>query len=401
MSLLYYHRPELARKLADDLLGNNPISDAPNGLFLGAPRRTGKSKFLRHDLQPELEARGCLVVYVDFWAQSRRDPAMVLVEALAVRIHQAQGMAGVLATILSKVKIAGVELDLSKVGQPEGTSIPRILELLSEESGQPIVLILDEAQHTLTTEAGESAMFALKSARDQMNSPSNHRLLLVFSGSDRDKLLRLVNSANAPFFGSQIHRMPELDRTYVERLANALEKIHPWLAPMNVDQMFEAFKAVGLRPQFLNHVVGSVLEGPQSNHVKGGNDILAGAIQVQEEDIKARQQLFLGLKPLEQYVLWRMLDQGSTFRPYDADSKAFYSALMERKVTSAMTQRALENLREYNPPVVWKSSRGEYAVEDTGMQTWFAKEKAAGTWPPNEDRDALMRRLRQAATKHP
>ena len=33
-------------------------------------------------------------------------------------------------------------------------------------------------------------MFALKSARDQLNSPDKLRLLLVFSGSDRDKLFR-------------------------------------------------------------------------------------------------------------------------------------------------------------------------------------------------------------------
>ena len=45
-------------------------------------------------------------------------------------------------------------------------------------------------------------MFALKSARDQMNMPGNAQLRLVMSGSDRDKLLRLVNTAAAPFFGA-------------------------------------------------------------------------------------------------------------------------------------------------------------------------------------------------------
>ena len=198
MAILFHHRPELARRLVDDLLAKNPFSDAPNGLFLAAPRRTGKSNFLQYDLQPELKRCGCLVVYVDFWAQSRRDPAQLLVEAIAYQVQKIQGLAGQLAAVLSKVKLAGVEIDLSRVGQPDGTSIPQVLELLSRQAGCPIVLILDEAQHALTTEAGESAMFALKSARDQMNSPDNRRLLLVFSGSDRDKLLRLVNSANAP-----------------------------------------------------------------------------------------------------------------------------------------------------------------------------------------------------------
>jgi hypothetical protein len=364
MALLFHHRPELARRLADDLMAKNPFSDAPNGLFLAAPRRTGKSNFLQFDLQPELTRCGCLVVYVDFRAKSTRDPAQVLLDAIA---SQAQKI--------------------------DGASIPQILELLSAQAGCPIVLILDEAPQALTTEAGESAMFALKSARDQLNSPDNRRLLLVFCGSDRDKLLRLVNSANAPFYGSQIHHLPELDRCYVERVADALEKIHPWFAPINVDQLFAAFKAVGLRPQVLNQVLERVLQGPQTNHVQAGNDILAGALQVEQAETKERRQWYLGLKPLEQYVLWRMLAQGPAFRPYDADSRAFYGALLGRKVSTPMAQGALVSLRDHNPSVVWKSSRGEYAVDDTVMQAWFIHEREAGTWPPNPDRAELLRRL--------
>jgi hypothetical protein len=365
MALLFHHRPELARQLTDDLMAKNPFSDAPNGLFLAAPRRTGKSNFLQYDLQPELTRCGCLVVYVDFRAQARHDPAQVLLEAIAGQARKI-----------------------------DGTSIPRVLELLSAEAGCPIVLILDEAPQALTTEAGESALFALKSARDQMNSPDNRRLLLVFCGSDRDKLLRLVNSANAPFYGSRIHHLPELDRSYIERVADALEKIHPWFAPMNVDQLFAAFKAVGLRPQFLNQVLERVLQGPPTDHVQAGSDILAGALQVEQTETKERCQWYLGLKPLEQYVLWRMLDQGPAFRPYDADSKAFYSALLGRKVSTPMAQGALVSLRDHNPSIVWKSSRAEYAVDDAVMQTWFTRQREAGTWPPNPNRTELLSRLK-------
>ena len=43
---LHFARAELAAQLANDLQGANPFSDAPNGLFLAAPRREGKSVFL-------------------------------------------------------------------------------------------------------------------------------------------------------------------------------------------------------------------------------------------------------------------------------------------------------------------------------------------------------------------
>jgi len=71
-----------------------------------------------------------------------------------------------------------------------------------------VALIIDEAQHSRTSEEGRTAMTALKSARDQLNRPGETQLLLVMSGSDRDKLLRLVKSNAAPFFGSAISRMP-------------------------------------------------------------------------------------------------------------------------------------------------------------------------------------------------
>ena len=42
----HFPRTALAQQIANDLLGLSFLSDAPNGLFLAAPRRTGKSTFL-------------------------------------------------------------------------------------------------------------------------------------------------------------------------------------------------------------------------------------------------------------------------------------------------------------------------------------------------------------------
>jgi hypothetical protein len=34
------------------------------------------------------------------------------------------------------------------------------------------------------------------------------------------------------------------------------------------------------------------------------------------------------------------------------------------------------------PALVWKSARGEYAVEDAAMHRWYETRAMAGTWPP-------------------
>lgn len=52
-----FRRPTLASSIADGLVGAG-IQDFTSGLFLAAPRRTGKSTFLREDLIPECQLRG-------------------------------------------------------------------------------------------------------------------------------------------------------------------------------------------------------------------------------------------------------------------------------------------------------------------------------------------------------
>ena len=84
--------------------------------------------------------------------------------------------------------------------------------MLANISKKPVALIVDEAQHALTSVSGETAMAALKAARDTINSPGQVRLMLVMSGSDRNKLLRLVNTNGAPFYGSTVQRVRELDK---------------------------------------------------------------------------------------------------------------------------------------------------------------------------------------------
>jgi hypothetical protein len=178
---------------------------AHNGLFLAAPRRTGKPTFLQADLKPALEAAGAVVAYVDLWADPRRDPGSLIADAIARALA------------------------------------PR-LGVVSRAAKAAVALIVDEARHALTSEAGDATMSALKPARDQLNRPGE------------------VNPST-------------------------------WLA---------------LR---------------------------------------------------------------------------FYRG----RVTPQMAQRALESLRERNPARVWKSARGEYAVDDAAMHRWFEQRVSEGRWPPVDD----------------
>lgn len=130
-------------------------------------------------------------------------------------------------------------------------------------------------------------MAALKSARDQLNRPGEIKLMLIMSGSDRDKLMRLVNTAGAPFFGSRVQPMPELGKDFIEHISVLVEMQRPSLKAVDRDVLLQAFRAFGSRP--------------------------------------------------------------------------------------------LEGLRQRVPPLVWKSARGEYSLDDVAMHRWFAQRVTAGT----------------------
>jgi hypothetical protein len=90
-SMLRYPRPALAEEFAAALQGKTFFNDAHHGLFLAAPRRTGKSTFLRADLKPALERAGAVVVYVDLWADRRGDPCALIAEAIGQALRARRG----------------------------------------------------------------------------------------------------------------------------------------------------------------------------------------------------------------------------------------------------------------------------------------------------------------------
>lgn len=383
----HFQRDKLASELASALRGKELFGDAHNGLFLAAPRRTGKSTFLQLDLKPELERQGLVVVYVDLWADQRQDPGILIANAIARALEPHLGVVARTARKagLKEVTIAGtINIDTSKIGRVDGTTLPDALRALCDAAGAPVVLIIDEAQHALTSEAGEAVMAGLKSARDQLNRPGDIKLMLVMSGSDRDKLLRLVNTNGAPFFGSQIQWMPELGQDFIASIVELIEAQRPDLKPVDTAILHEAFVSFGKRPQFFMAALGDALSPLSENESRFEMAVHEAALRRQRDDESQMESDYLGLKPLERAVLWRMLDQGASFRPYDSEALRFYSQKVGAKVTAQQAQNALESLRQRTPTLIWKSARGEYAVDDAAMHRWFSQRNEAGTWPPDE-----------------
>ncbi|TRO39149.1 hypothetical protein EQ845_02670 [Pseudomonas putida] len=377
-------RHQLATALAQDLVGESLV-DYSSGMFLAAPRRTGKSTFLNNDFIPECVQRGWLPVYVDLWSDRDAAPAQLISGAIGTALAKFEGA---LARTAKKAGVDKINLlrtlswDFTRPQLPAGTTLAQALAVLHQVSGQLVVLIIDEAQHALNSEDGLNAMFALKAARDHLNRGDRpDGLRLVFTGSSRDKLANLVLKSKQPFFGASITPFPLLGREYVEFITALWNRRLADSNQFKVEDLAYAFELVGRRPEMLNKLLAEVSVGlGEAGNL--GELLRNGALNHQAGVWSDYESAWNELTPLQQAVLEVMAERTlgrQPFSPFTEQTLVEVSRKLEQaqavaNVNTANVQKALEALRDKE--LVWKANRGEYALEDTAMAEWLARDQA-------------------------
>jgi hypothetical protein len=364
-----FHRPELAEKIARQVMTVAVGSAASSGVFLAAPRRTGKSTFVREDLRPAFERSGALVVYSDLWANPTADPGEVIVAAIRTVLGARDGVVARLAKAsgLSKIAVGGaVHFDLDRVGLGKDVSLTDALVALSDEIKQVIVLIIDEAQHAITTDAGIAALFALKAARDELNSTHHHGLRVVCTGSNRDKLAMLRNSKDQAFYGAPMVNFPMLGKDFIDWFCEKADL--PF--PLSPDKVLPVFAEAGYRPELL----GSAADTLRFNFevsTDAGPDTFEREVRLLASEMnEVQRKVVHSLTPIQQVVLRVMAATGSNYAPFEAATMELYrkglrlagGAEEEVKVDVPNVQQALLALQEKK--LVWRAARGVYAVEE-------------------------------------
>lgn len=366
----YAPRTDLAESIARQL-SPDPLLGATAGLFLAAPRRTGKSTFLRQDLVPLLAARGQFPIYVDLWEDRARDPGALIAEALARAIEDLATRVERFWKLLpfSRISVGGVTVDLPKAESTRSATLTEALVEIGTRAGRDVVFIIDEAQQALTSEAGRDAMFALKAARDAMNQRrAGARLYLLFTGSHRDKLAALVLTHRQPFYGARVQDFPKLGRHFVEAY---LKVVNPLLARNNqldADDVMRAFELLGHRPEKLQEVIRDHALG------QGGSAGLRATVTERADLLRARvwqqhESDYGQLSTLQRAVLRQLIAEGADFAPFSGPTLQRIGAELGTKVATSEVQRALDDLREKS--IVWRPERGVYALEDQDMRDWL------------------------------
>jgi hypothetical protein len=380
----FFHRPALAKALAVQAL--DVSLGVSGGLFLAAPRRTGKSTFIRQDLLPELRSRDVDVIYVDLWIDKSKDPAIHIANAVRAELSKEEGPVSKLAKRMGVTKFtigamgSGLNFDLSQLGLNAESTLTDALQALSRNSKRKLVIVIDEAQHALTTDQGIAALFSLKAARDSLNTDEGlYGMTLIATGSNRDKLATLVNGREQAFYGADMIDFPQLDKDYVNWVI-AKSKLN-----LNASGALDVFSQLGFRPEsFLRALSATRREAT----IKPGADADAILLQQAQDGLRSARADFLNtissLPPL-QAALLRELALDATISPGQTRVGVFSAAMRSRlqqrlktevggggediAVEAPSIQNAMDSLREKN--FLWRSQRGAYWIEDEQFIEWL------------------------------
>lgn len=348
MSKDYFPRTDTAKKLVNDLL--SPSGSA--GIFLSAPRRTGKSRFILEDVIPLLES-SCEVVYVDLWSNKKADPERVMIDAFNKALEDRKGLFAKRADKINKAGIPGVLS--ADIKSDEEYSLNQLIIELSKKVRRPIVFIIDEAQHSQKTKNGEDAMFALKSARDMLNSRDNYGFRLLATGSSRSRLSVMVNSKDQAFLNAELRELPFLGKDYIAWCASKHD------IPNQLDALEESFSIVKYSPEFFERVLKDFVDPKNEKNV----------IELAKDNILMNQQAFIkqiaSLMPHQLSVLY-MMCKDSNIAPYSESSITKYKTIMasisndEFSFTSSAIQTTINSLVEGE--FLWRSNRGAYFIDE-------------------------------------
>ena len=264
-----FHRADLAEDMSSRLLDPPPTSSVRSGLFLAAPRRTGKTTFLRRDLVPALENGGALVLYVDLWQERDADPGEVITTAVAAALEKRDGAIRRLArrvATLEEVSVGSVSIALGAAEQgTAGVSLTDALEALSADADRVIVLIVDEAQH-LRPEVLEDLRLLTNYEMD-----SENRLCVLFVGLTelRRRLSLGVHESLDQRIVVRFHlgglEHEELPAYLAHRLRAASCEL-PLFEPPAIEAIFQASRALPRRINRLAHyaLTAAAIEGVRS-----------------------------------------------------------------------------------------------------------------------------------------
>ena len=379
-----YLRPDLAEQICNALSGAIPASAE---LFLAAARRTGKTYFLLNDLGPEAQSRSWSFVYVDLWRSASNGTLIAIKQAIQNTLRKNESTARRFVNEqVSKISLGKI-LTFDLRSHDRAPSMTDMLSALQQVTGERILLVLDEAQQSLIDPDGETAMAELKAAREELNrAGAEKNLLILFTGSHRDKLSRLVSGQKMPFYGQAVGAFPTLDSEFSAALAAYVnDRLGRVYTPETVEH---AMAIVGRQPIAVWRAIERISwpqigqasdrrehESPDAALIRVATEIRDSAFR----DLVARYQ---DLSPLARALFDRIIAADGNIAPFHEQTRQSLAAEIGREnaVPNTQIQTAINTLRDND--LIWSPKRGVYLIEDESRVRAWATQRETDSGDP-------------------
>lgn len=381
-----YHRSDYAQDMARQLLQPSALQlQVRSGVFLSGIRRIGKTTFLRQDLIPELESMGALVIYADLWSDRSKSPATLVHEAVLAILKQLATPGTQLLRRLKGLSVGAAGLSfgfqLDAVGKVGGTTLAQAFVELVDTTQTSVVLIVDEVQQAVGTEDGSNLMFALKAARDAVNTRPGTpgHLLFLGTGSHKSLVADMATRRNQPFSGAVSTPYEPLGRDFVRWKRQQLSALPDVKLP-DEQCLWEGFVLMGQRPEELQNALMQLQARPEPPDL--AFPIICATLASAAADVEIATIESLGTLAA---AIFGRITQGSEAGEtglFSADALSWYAERLDTAVETPQVQNMVDRMIAAN--LIVRQSHGVYAAADPFVrQIW-------------RQRDALRRALQPA-----
>lgn len=266
---------------------------------------------------------------------------------------------------------------VEKVGEAGGVTLAQALTELVDQAKTDVVLIVDEAQHAITSEDGNNLLLSLKAARDAVNPRPDTpgHFLFVGTGSHRALVSELTARRNQAFAGATSIPFPVLGADYVDHLFRRLVSENIALLPSR-QVAIDAFRTLGNRPEEMIRAIRQLQQIRAGSNPDELFPVIASTLRSTAADIELAKVEQLG--GLATAIFERIAStDGDAKGVFSNDAAADYSKAVGREVRIEEIQPVVNELMAAN--IVMRRGHGLYGITDPFVQEiWREKKRLEG-----------------------
>ena len=349
------------------------LADAVLGLFAGglgsaltffAPRRMGKTEFLRKDITPAAQARGWGVFYFSFLDEPE-DVRAAFVAALGRFVRGDGWLARMREHLPRTVKVGGTvagtggNVEVTRTDAAGGQDLKALLDELGRRDSLTL-LLLDEVQALATSPKHATFIAALRTGLDI----NKDRVKAIFTGSSREGLRRMFSQANAPFFHfGQNLDFPDMGPGFTDHLAAAYAASTG--RQLDAAALWTAFERLGKVPQMARALVERLALNPALD-LETAADALAADLAEQRDF----GSLWQSLTPLDRALLTHLAGGDTGLFSEELRSLIGKELGGVPPLSVNAMQTAIRRLQRRGL-ATRQSTRGSYVLEDPNLAAWI------------------------------